>query len=79
METGEYKEIVNADHPDGDSSFIKLFLAGDQCDVRKKQSCCDWQNDLAPQRDSDAGSFHTDKPNAGHCRADHAQRHHPGQ
>ena len=79
MEVCKHEAVVDADHPDGDCGLVELFFARNQCDVRKQQGCCDWQNDLTPHLLCAAGSFHTDEHNAGHCRADHAQRHQPCQ
>ena len=67
---------VDSHHPDGDCGFVEQFITADEDDGGKEQRGCGWQNDLAPRSDS----FHTgEQVDAGHCRADHAKRHQPGQ
>ena len=71
----KYEEIVKADHPDGDRSFIKMLSAAEYGDEQIQQGGRNRQNDLTPH----IGSFRTDEDKAGHYRANHAKYHHPGE
>lgn len=73
------EDVVGHQHSKGDSGFVKpLLAAGDALDGENK-GCCDWQNDLVPHLKLFIGSFHTEKNNANHCRADHTNGHQPDQ
>ena len=74
-EIKKYCIRVNADHPNGNGSFVKILFAEEKGDDRIQQACHNRQNDLTPQ----VGSFPTDIQNAGHSRAYHAKHHQPGQ
>ena len=72
---GKHKEEIKGDQPDGDCGLIKPFFTADDRGQRIKQGGCYRQKDLAPP----VGTFLTDQQDAGHCRADHAKHHQPGQ
>lgn len=76
---GEGQARVQSHEPDGNGGLIELFFSGQEGDERVQQGRRDWQNDLAPHEMRVSGPFQTGERNAGHCRADHAQRHQPGQ
>ena len=70
---------VNGHHPHGDGGLIELLVATEHYDEHVQQGCCDGQNDLAPRIQRIPGPFHTGNHQAGHCRANHAECHQPGQ
>ena len=70
---------VQAQHPDGNGGLVEPLLAVQQDDEGIEQGGCHRQNDLAPHVLRLSGPFHTGERNAGHCRADHAHGHQPGQ
>ena len=69
------KEVVKANHPNGDCGLVKTFTAAENGDEQIQQGGRNRQNDLTPR----IGSFRTDKDKAGHYRANHAKYHHPGE
>ncbi len=76
---GEGQTCIPGHEPDGNGSLIEPFVTGQEGNERVQHGRCDWQNDLAPHETRVPGPFQTGERNAGHCRADHAQRHQPGQ
>lgn len=76
---GEGQAGVPGHKPDGNGGLIEPFFPGQEGDERVQHGRRDWQNDLAPHEMRVSGPFQTGERNAGHCRADHTQRHQPGQ
>ena len=70
---------INGHHPHGDGGLIELLVATEHYDEHVQQGCCDGQNDLAPRIQRIPGPFQTGGSQAGHCRANHAECHQPGQ
>ena len=73
------KGKIDGGHPNGNCGLVEKLFSFHKHDEHIQQNCCRGQNDLTPHVQRIPGPFQTGERNAGHCRADHAQCHQPGQ